>query len=172
MAGNSFCLLPSNAHTVPGFYCLCRFTGAARPSAAGQQHCPSGTFLARGTTPQKMGLTTHSRERRVLAVLVLLVFARLAGTAAAAAGAADSYYTTDHSLDDGSQVSQMNPPVILDDDPATPVTYVWPETEGTPWPLSDYNEDAELLVEADYEGACGGGVGRGRGVAEAVGKPC
>ena len=65
---------------------------------------------------------------RALALLSLLVFARLA-----AAG-------SEHS---GEDVPPMNPPIIESDDPNIPVTYSWP-SQGA-WPLSD---DDEALARA------------------------
>jgi hypothetical protein len=61
---------------------------------------------------------------RVVALLLLLVFARLA-----TAG--------------GDNVASMNPPVVRDDDPNTPETYEW-AIEGA-WPLSD---DDDALAKA------------------------
>lgn len=67
---------------------------------------------------------------RVVAVLLLLAFARLA---------------TAESSQNGDNLSPMNPPIIHSNDPDTPVTYEWPY-EG-PWPLSDL----EVLEAAPAE---------------------
>lgn len=61
---------------------------------------------------------------RVAALLLLLVFARLATA-------------------DGGNVASMNPPVVRDADPSTPTTYEW-AIEGA-WPLSD---DDDALAKA------------------------
>jgi hypothetical protein len=55
-------------------------------------------------------------------LLLLLAFARLAGASSIS----------------GDGLAPMNPPIVKDDDPNTPVTLEWPN-EGT-WPLSDESE--------------------------------
>lgn len=72
-------------------------------------------------------------KARVLAVLLLLAFARLA--------------TADSSSQIGDDLPPMNPPVILNDDPNTPITYEWP-FEGA-WPLSDDDEALAKAYAAD-----------------------
>lgn len=92
-----------------------------------------------------MRAVTSSRmagKARVLAVLLLLVFARLA--------------TAVSSSHNGDNLPPMNPPIILNEDPNTPITYEWPY-EGA-WPLSDdddalanaYAADEAAYVLADY----------------------
>lgn len=71
----------------------------------------------------------HSQPRaRVVTSLLLLlvVFARLVAA---------------------TDVHGMNPPVILSDDPSTPVTYTWP-IDGA-WPLSDYDDELAKAYAAD-----------------------
>lgn len=80
----------------------------------------------RAVVSRRMG-----HKARALAALLLLVFARLATAAHSTASQA------------GDDLPPMNPPVVLQDDPNTPITYEWPSLG--PWPLSD---DEKALAKA------------------------
>lgn len=70
---------------------------------------------------------------RVLALLLLLAFARLA--------------TADTTQQQGDIVPPMHPPIILEDDPNLPLTYIWPSADA--WPLSDDDDALAKAYAAD-----------------------
>lgn len=74
-------------------------------------------------------------KARALAALLLLLSARLATAAHSTASKT------------GDDLPPMNPPIVLKDDPSTPITYEWP-SQG-PWPPSDDDEALAKAFAAD-----------------------